>query len=882
MTWLRQFLFRLQSLFRRRKIEEELDAEVSTHLEMATEANLAAGMPLEEARFAARRQFGGVDQIKESYRDARGFPWVDQLRQDLGLTLRLLRKSPGFTAVAILTLALGIGVNTTTFSFLNAILFRTLPFTEPARLVQLHRTSPQAAFGPHAPADLLDAQAQNEVFSHFAIIDLPSYSLAAPGEPPERVSAFAVSGDFFPMMGVPPLHGRVFGPAEDKPGHSQVVVLSHHFWMRRFGGDPAIVGRRLRLDGEPVEVIGVMPEQFYFPQLWGPRDLWKPLALAAPLANARDGYWLNAAARLKPGVTLVQAQANLNAIAGRLGREYPLTNAQSGYFLGLLGQQTRSESGPFFGMLMGLALSVLLIACANLANLQLARSSSRVHEYAVRIALGSGRWRLVRLLLTESLAISLLGGACGVLAAWGTSQLLAGQLARLMGDPNFSLPLDLRVLGFALLTALATGVLFGIAPAWLASKVDVNAGLKQAGRGMTGDRSRYRLRQLLVVGELSLTLMLLAGVGYFIHGFYVLAQRDLGWRQNHLLTARIALPSSRYGDIEKCRAFYERVNEELAATPGVKRTFTCDIIPLFGFYNQRPVVTEAATATTKGQEAVAFVNTTTPGYFDALGMKLLQGRDFTSGDRPGAPAVVIVNQTLAQQLWPGENPLGKRLGGPDPAKREWLEVVGVVNEVSYSLNPNPPTHLQIYRPMAQTGGNYFALAAYTSVAPETLADELRRAVSRVDPDLAAYEVTSLEQQLEQSGAGTAVILNGLLVMAGTGLLLSAIGIYGVIANLVIERTNEIGIRIALGAQLRDAVWLVLRQGLRLAVVGVLLGAAGATALAGVLGRFIPGMQQDPLVVAGGALLLVSVMLLACWLPARRAARVDPIVALKAE
>lgn len=882
MKLLRKIRSRLGGLFCRSRRDAEMEAEMRLHLQLRTERNLAAGLSPEEARAAALQAFGGVEQLKERCRDQWGWRWLDEFARDGAYAVRMLLKSPGFAAVAIFTLALGIGVNTSMFSFFNAVIFRPVPFAAPEGLVRLYHTSPRS-FGPHAPADLVDVKAQNEVFAKFAIVDLPSFSLAVPGEPAEQVNVCAVSGDYFAMLGVPPLLGRVFGPAEDQPGHDRVIVLSHQYWVRRFAGDTGIVGRTLRLDGEPMTVIGVMPEAFDYPMLWGSSDLWKPLAMNANIAKVRDGYWLQALARLKPSVSLPQAQANLDTIAGRLSREYPLTNAQSGFYLAPLVKSALDPEQRFNWMIMGLAAAVLLIACANLANLQLARNSGRAREYAIRLALGASRFRLIRQMLTESLVLSLLGGAGGVLGAWWANQALAGRLAQAFELPTFRLSVDSRVLGFALVAAVATAALFGVGPAWLASRVDVNAGLKQAGRGVTGDRSRYRLRQMLIVTELSLSLVLLAGAGYFVHGLYKLARRELGWRMDHLLTARLALPANRYGDVEKCRAFYERLNEELAAVPGVERSVVCDILPVFGFYNSRGVIAEGATAPAAGQEALADINTVTPGYFAALGMKILQGRDFTATDRPGAPAVVIVNQTLARQLWPHESPLGQRIGGPDPTHRDWLEVVGVVNEVGFNFIPLPRTHLQIYRPIAQTGGNYFSVVARTSVAPESLVGALRRAVSRVDPDQAVSRVVSAEQVLALGGSEFGILISGLLTMAVSGLLLSALGLYGVIAQLVVERTTEIGIRIALGARLRSVVWLVLRQGLRLAVVGMLLGLAGAWALARLLGSFMPGIVgQDPLVVAGCSLLLFGVTLLACWLPARRAARVDPMVALRAE
>ncbi len=861
--------------FRKKSLEAEMAEEMRQHLKGLTNANIAAGMSPEEAQFAAHRQFGGVEQIKEQCRDQRGLRWLDDLAQDIQFAARILRNSPGFTTVAVLTLALGISVTTTTFSYLNATMFRRLPYPQPESLFYI----PFA----QAPADLVDVKTQNEVFTKTAIFGCPYFNVTVSGEPPERVSGFTVSRDFFSIMGVPPLLGRFFNAEEDQPGRDDVIILSYQYWMRRFAGDPSIVGKPLRLDGGLVTVVGVMPGQFDCPRLWGPLDLWKPLAITETAAEVRGNYYLRAVARLKPGVSPKQAQANLNAIAARLGHDYPLTNSRRRFLLFQVGTVGASYELRFYWMLIALAASVLIISCANLANLQLARCSRRAREYAVRIALGASRLRLLRQMLTESLILSLFGGTLGVLGARFANQILTSRLARFFEQPDFRLSIDARVLGLALIATVATSVVFGIVPAWISSQVDVNAGLKQAGSQVTGGRSRHRLRQMLIVLELSLTLVLLAGAGYMILGIRTVTQRKLEWRLDHLITARIALPYSRYGDVKKCAAFYENVNRELAAIPGVERSVACDSLPILGFYNTQPVVAERASLPTAGEPPQAYINTMTPGYFEALGMKILEGRNFNAADRIGAPAVVIVDRTLAQQFWPNESALGKRIGGPDPLKRDWMEVVGVVDEVSFRLDPNPWTHLQIYRPIAQTGGNYFYVFSQTSVAPESLADALRRAVSRVDPDQAVYRVASGEQIVAHNGEGDTLLTNSLTFMAVSGLLLSSLGLYGVIANLVVERTSEIGIRIALGANLRSVIWLVLSQGARLAAFGVLLGLSGAWALARVLGSLIPGsVGQYPLVVAECSLLLFSIALLASWIPARRAARVDPIQSLRAE
>jgi len=877
---LRRFLFRLRSLFRKKAIEAELDEELRVHLEMAVEARVAAGLAPEEARLAARRELGGLDQIKEAYRDERGLPWVEQLRQDLRFAARSLAKSPGFAAIAILVLALGIGVNTSTFSFINAVVLQpAVPYPEPQQLVQVFRSAPQMSFGSHSPADLLDLRAQNEVFTQLAIIDTPAYNLAVEGQPAERVRGCAVSGNYFATVGTTALHGRLFGPAEDQPGRNQVVVLGYRYWQRRFGGDVSMVGKQLRLDGEPATVIGILPEQEDIFRLWGRPEIWRPLAMKPETARGRDGYWLSAIGRMKPGVTLAQVQANLQTIAARLAHDYPLTNAGSSFFARRLDEV---GGGNFFAVIMGLAAAVLLIACANLANLLLSRNSRRGREFAIRIALGATRWRLMRQMLTESMLLALVGGFCGVLGALATGRVLTRQLVELVDDPDFQVAVDVRVLLFSLALALATGLLFGIAPAWFASRTDAGAGLKQAGGG-TSDRSRKRLRKVLIVTEVTLTLILLSSAGEFITGFRAMLRRETGWRTDHLLSARFALPDGRYRGVEQCSQFYARLNAEVAALPGVESSATCDILPLGGFYNTRTVVPEGSSAPAEGQGPVADVNTITPGYFAALGMKLLSGRNFTDKDDRGSPAVVIVSDSLAQHLWPGASPLGRRIGGPDPAHRDWMEVVGVVPEIQFKFNPNPATHWQIYRPMAQTGGNYFAIVVRTSVPPDTLAEPLRQAVRRVDPDQAVYSVASVDQELENFTRGSSVMTNGLTVMALAGLLLSTLGLYGVVASLVSERTNEIGVRMAMGARSGEVVWLILRQGARLALLGIALGSAGAWGAGRLIASMLAGVEsQGAVVVTLCALLLGAVTLLACWLPARRAAKVDPMTALRAE
>ena len=882
MNPLRTLWFRLQPFLRRRRIEAELDDEIRTHLEMAEEAHVATGLSREKARLAARREFGGVDQVKEAYRDERGVPWIESILQDVRTAVRSLRRTPGFVALTLVTLALGISLNTTAFSFLDAILLEPLPFPGLDRLVQIYRTAPGQLFGPNSPGDLFELKEQKGMFSGLAIVDFPTYSLAVSGQPAERVSAFAVSGDFFTILGVPPLLGRVFGPPEDAVGHDAVIVLSYEYWRRRFALDPGVIGRTLRMNGTPVTVIGVMPRSFRFPRLFGSRDIWKPLAMDSTLAAKRDGRWLSAIAQLKAGESLAEAQAKMTAIAARMAKDNPKSDANSGFYMGPLGKAP-GGGDIMIWMIMGLAFSVLLIACANLANLQLARNSGRVREFGIRLSLGSTRPRLVRQMLTESLILSLAGAVLGVACALGVNRYLEARFAIVGEDSGFMLPISGRVLAFALLAALGTGVLFGTLPAWIASNVSPNAAIRIAGAGITSSQSRHRLRSVLVISELALTLSLIAGAGFFFQGIMRYKPGAVGWRSDHVVTARVALSRPPYDSAGKCLAFYDRLYAELAATPGVEAPIICDLFPTGGFYYSHPMITEGKEPPPSGKEPVCDMNTVTPGFFHALGIRLLRGRDFADSDRPGAPMVAIVNETMARKLWPNQDPIGRRICAVDSEQREWLEVVGVVSEIGFQTEVNSGGAMQYYRPIRQVGGNYFSIAARTTLAPEAMKDLLPKAVFRVDPDQAIYELTTADQAFEDYNRTNHTFASGLAVLGVSGLLLSALGLYGVISNLVVERTPEIGIRIAMGASCTQVVWAVMRQGARLAAVGIPIGLFGAWGMVQVLASNVPGSAKtDPLMLASSTALVLAVTFLACLLPARRAAHMEPMTALRAE
>lgn len=802
--------------------------------------------------------------------------------RDLPYALRLLAKSPGYTAIALVTLALGIGVNTAMFGVVNTLLLRPAPYPEPARLVRIFRTAPQSQTWPHSLPNFRDEQAQARVFASSTAFCWWSYSLAEPGQPAEQLPGVTASADFLSTLGVQPMLGRGFTSEEQQPGKDRVAVLSYDCWQQRFSADPQIIGRTLRLDGESVTVIGVMPASFSYPLFWGRVDIWRPLKLLNDWREDRGTNWLNAIGRLKPGVSLGQAEAEMSGIAARLARQFPANNAGIGLRLVPLHQSTMDTVGRSVSWLtLGLAGFVLLIACANLANLQLARAAAGARDFAVRAALGASRRRLMRQLLTESVLLSLAGGALGLLLALWVNDALGQRLT--VGDASgLAFPLDLHVLGFALLASLATGVIFGAVPAWVASRTDINAALKQQSRGATGDRSQHRVRHGLIIAEVALALVLLSGAGFFVRGLQRFMQRNLGWDTTGLLTGTITLPENRYPTDETRRAFHTQLEERLATLPGVEHVALGSSLPTWSFGSSVGVFVEGRPLPAPGREPLIYYAVVSPGYFATLQIPLVFGRLFPEHMRPDSPRLIIINETMARTLWPGEDPVGKRISSSadDP---QWEEVIGVVRDVSFAANfGTPDTRMQAYRPLVFQPWGYVTIALRAKT-PETLAEPLRRLVAGLDPDLPVAELRTVRQTMDRYQHNFYVIDDILSGFALLGLLLATIGLYGVISHLVVQRMPEFGIRIALGASPQNVLWLVLGTGLRLVVLGSALGLAGAMAMLHLLGAVLPGIPgQDPLMLALMIAALAATATLACWLPALRATRVDPMIALRAE
>jgi len=799
--------------------------------------------------------------------------------QDLRYGLRMLVKNPGFTAVAVLTLGLGIGANTAMFTVLNTYLFRALPYPHSERLVRVFRTSPHSQSWPHSPANVLAVREKNAVFEQMVAFNGISPNLVEEGEAAERLQGMAVTADFFPALGVQAGLGRGFTAEEDQPGNNLVVVLSDRFWQRRFGGDPKILERTLRLDGENVKVIGVMPPGFDHPLLWGTVDVWRPLAFTPQQRQNRGNNYLSAFARLKPGVSQAQGQSAMVALFANIAKE---NSSNSGESLRLepLQQSMSDEIGrKVMWFTFGLAGFVLLIACANLANLQLVRTAARAREYAVRAALGAGRWRLLRQSLTESLAVAFLGGALSLLLAFGGVEFISRRL--FSGLPGAQASLDFKVFGFALLCSVLTGLIFGTVPAWLASRADVNQALKENVRGSTSG-SHHRLRHALIVGEIAFALILLAGAGLFLRGLQRFTHLDPGWRVDGLLTAQVNPRGANYATNEQRAAFYQRLEEKLGALPGVQSVALSNSQPVYGFNSSGGFLVEGQPEPPPDKYPEVFFETVSLRYFETIGARLIAGRFFTAADTANQPAVVVINETTAKRFWPNESPVGKRVGRPGN-NRNWVEVVGVVNDIGFPGSLGEPyTRLQAFRPLAQNpaGGN---ITLRTAMLPESLVNVLRRAVAEIDPTIPVHRIRTARNLVEQS-LGSISLLGTLLgTFAALGLGLAAIGIYGVISYSVVQRTGEIGIRMALGAQRKNVLWLILARGVRLILLGALLGIGGAYAVARLLAWALPTLPtRDPAALVVITLTLVVVALAACYLPARRATKVDPMTALRSE
>ena len=870
--------------------EADLERELRSHLDLEAEERRDAGLSSEEAAYAAKRALGNTATIKEDVRAAWGFQWLETLLQDIRYGLRQLRRNPGFTIAAVLTLALGIGANTTIFSVVSAFLLRKPPVPGPDRLVELVSKNPNpvwaAEISDDSAPDFEVWRKQTTSYSAMAASVWDEFTLSG-GTAPERITGLRVTSDYFRVVGVEPLLGRAFAPGDDETGHDRVVILSEGLWRREFGAERGVIGQTVRINGDVSTVIGVMPGSFQL-ETFG-EQLWAPLVFTTEqLGEASRGKrTLHVIARLRPGVKVRQARAELATMAGRLAQIHPDSDKSWGANL-LTFQEYQVElmnvrTAVVF--LMAAVGFVLLIACANLANLQLARNSSRLREFTVRAALGAKRLRLARQLLSECLLLGLGGGGLGLLfAAWGIRVLRArlnwSEYAIGMAK---GISMDGHVLLFTLAASVGAALVFGLAPALQISRPDLNSGLKESARSTTGGRERHRLQSLLVIGELALSLVLLVGAGLFAKAFIEEVQARLGFDPRNILTASVSLAGPPYKDAARQTAFFEAVLRNLRSSPGVQAAAVTTGLPYTFPWSARFTLENQATLKPEAQPAAGYF-AVSPQYFTAAGIPLHEGREFTPSDDPRSAPVVVINEAFARKYFPKEDPLGRHLSinGDASSSPQWSEIVGVVGNVGEftgQIAPRP----DLFVPYLQQPSSSMSLLVRVESGPEAFAASLRRAVWAVDKDQAVASLRTMDRVVRDSRQGDDLMAEMMSAFAAVALAMAAIGIYGLLAYLVGQRTHEIGVRMALGARRGDILRMVIRNAMTLVMTGTTLGIAASLALPKLFAASFTGYHVHAAwILTGTPVVVMAVALVSCVFPALRATRVDPTIALRYE
>jgi putative ABC transport system permease protein len=804
---------------------------------------------------------------------------------DLRLALRQLARSPGFAFTAVLTVALGIGLNTAMFSVLNAMLLRPLSFPHTERLFVLDRIATQNNRGSFSAAEFADVARDSTGVAELTGYRSWGFNVSEPNKPADFPNSLRVSANFFTVLGVHPERGRSFFPEEDAPGKNNVVVIGHQYWQSRFDGAADIVGRTIRLDDTPVEIVGVMPASLDADasRIFAPIGIYRPMGLNDRERADRKDTGIGVYGRYTDAASPAQAAAQFDTIAQRLAVDHPAESA--GVRFGVRSLQSITLTGVSLRitwLLVGLSGFVLLIACSNLANLLLARALSRAREFSVRAALGASRVQLVRPLVVECLLLTTVGGALALLVSQWITDWMTSRLGSPTNPLNFSA--DSRVIVFMLLVSTATVLLFGVGPAWWVSRTRLGEALKSGARGATDTLTQQRYRQLLIVTQFALALVLLSGAAFFLRGVQRYTRVGEGWDPSAVVSGAFNSPVH-YSEPDRLLAFHAQLREKLLAIPGVANATVAHEIPLLRPPQQRGFIVEGREPPPPGKEPLASLNGVSPGFFDTMGMRLVRGRLFADTDQRTSPAVVVINETMARHLFPGGDALGHRIGVPRKEGPVWAEIVGIVADVKpMQISPSPTT-FQVYKPYPQDAWQFVTIAvrATSPAVAATLVDPIRQAVASLNPNVPVIRLMTVADLIDRRATFWRLVDRLLMLFAGLGLFLAAFGIYGAIARLVTQRTAEIGIRLALGAQVRDIMSLVLGNGMRMALVGAVAGVIGSVFLSHYLEKEIPVFGGDELFPIGtAAALLVLVALVASLLPARRAAKVDPMIALRAE
>ena len=879
--------FRLRALFHRNIIETELDDELRFHFEHEVEKYELSGMTQEEATRQARLSFGGQEQVKEDCRDANGTSFIADTVQDIRYAVRQLAGNPVFAAVIVLTLALSIGANSAIFSVIDSVLLKSLPYRQPERIARIFLTSDEYPKFPLNPFDFRDFRTRSKSFYSLAAFTRGDRQLSGNSGEPEHLNGFRVTSGYFRVLGLRPQLGHEFDEKAEIPGNELQVILSDRLWRTQFGAATDILGRKITLNSQPYTVVGVMPpgtrhpgNEYHSVSYGDDVDLWSPFTFEGDPAQ-RGSHYIEGIGRLKDGVTPEQAQSEMSSLMIQIAREHGNTSTNWKVMVNPLYLEVVGSSRRILLVLLGAVGMVLLIACANAANLLLARAAARQREIAVRLALGASRSRLIRQLLTESLLIALLSGGLGLAMAVGGVKALVSLL-----PANFprvhEIQVSTPVFLFTFLISALTGILFGLVPAIQASHIDPKQGLHEGGRSATGSGRSSRLRSVLVVSEVSLACVLLVGAGLMLRSLLNLLHLDPGFQQQHVLTANLSLPSANYKKSADIARFYDRLDRDLSAIPGVESAGIGSDLPWTGYDENSSFYIEGKQAAPH-EDFHGRYHVATPDYFRALGIPLERGRFYTSSDNSDAQNVMIINQALATQYWPKEDAVGKRMTFADkPTDKDWFTVVGIVGDVKDT--PNSPAAVPAFWWSAlQQPFNDMSLVVRANSSPELLGDSVRQVVRRIDPSLAVADVQLMDQITDASVAAPrfAFVLVGLF--AGLAILLAAIGTYGVIAYSVSQRTPEFGLRMALGAQRTDVLRLVLKQATKLVLTGTAIGVILALIIGRVLTSLIYDVSPaDPLTFTVVGLGVIIIAIFACYIPALKATKTDPMIALRAE